>query len=103
MKSPIYEGTSSFWQLLMGLGCCKEQMGGLGPMSEFNYQAQKVVQKVRGALGNTLASFTKKTNSCLQINIMAWHEKLMAWELTIHEFSMRERRLGFPMRNRGSK
>ena len=34
---------------------------------------------------------------------MAWHEKLVAWELSIHELSMRERRVGFPMTNKGSK
>ncbi|KAI5347420.1 hypothetical protein L3X38_015299 [Prunus dulcis] len=84
----------------MGLGCGQEQLDGLGPVFEFNYQAPRVHQKDRGALGNTLASFTNKTNSCLQINIMAWHEKLVAWELSIHEFSMRERIPGFPMRNR---
>ena len=63
-------------------------MDGLGPVFKFNYQAPRVHQKVRGALGNTLASFTNKTNSCLQINIMAWHEKLVAWKLSIHEFSI---------------
>ncbi|CAL2268293.1 unnamed protein product [Prunus armeniaca] len=78
-------------------------MARIAPISEFKNQAPRVLQKVRGALGNTLASFTNKTNNCLQINTMAWHEKLVAWELSIPEFSMRERRLGFPMRNRGSK
>lgn len=80
----------------MGLLYCKEQMDGIAPVYEFKNQAPRVLQKVCGALGNTLASFTNKMNSCLQINIMAWHEKLVAWELSIHEFSMREREgLGF--------
>ncbi|PQQ10555.1 hypothetical protein Pyn_03836 [Prunus yedoensis var. nudiflora] len=61
----------------MALGCCKEQMAGIAPVSEFKNQAPRVLRK-------------------------AWHEKLVAWELSIREFSMRERRLGFPMRNRGS-
>ncbi|CAL8161701.1 unnamed protein product [Prunus armeniaca] len=78
-------------------------MGGVPLVSEFKNQAPRVLLKVRGALGRTLVSFTNKTNSCLQINILAWLEKLVAWELSIHEFSIRERKLGFPMRNRGSK
>ncbi|CAL8990863.1 unnamed protein product, partial [Prunus brigantina] len=51
------------------MGCCKEQMVGIALVSEFKNHAPRVLRKVRGALGNTLASFTNKTNSCLQINI----------------------------------
>ncbi|CAL2232274.1 unnamed protein product [Prunus armeniaca] len=75
----------------MGLGCCKEQMGGVASVSEFKNQAPKVLQKVRGSLGSTLVSFTNKTNNCLQMNILAWLKKLVVWELSIHEFSIRER------------
>ncbi|CAL9000840.1 unnamed protein product [Prunus brigantina] len=83
----------------MGLGCYKEQ----APMFEFKNQAPRVLRKVHGALGSTLVSFTNKTNSCLQMNNLAWLEKVVAWELSIHKFCIRERKLGYPMRNRGSK
>ncbi|CAL9029983.1 unnamed protein product [Prunus brigantina] len=53
----------------MGLGCCKEQMGGLAPVSKFKNQAPRGLRKVCRALGNTSAFFTNKTNNCLQINI----------------------------------
>ncbi|CAL8999955.1 unnamed protein product [Prunus brigantina] len=52
----------------MGMGSCKEQTGELAPMSEFKNQTLRVLQKGCGALGNTLASFTYKTNGRLQIN-----------------------------------
>ena len=87
----------------MGLGCCKEKMGGVAPVSEFKNQAPRVLRKVHGALGSTLVSFTNKTNSCLLMNNLAWLEKLVAWELCIHKFSIRKRKLGYSMRNRGSK
>ncbi|PQM38802.1 hypothetical protein Pyn_07619 [Prunus yedoensis var. nudiflora] len=76
-------------------------MGGVAHVSEFKNQTSRVLRKVHGALRSTLVSFTNKTNSCLQI--LAWLEKLMAWELSIHKFCIKERRLGFSMRNRGSK
>ncbi|PQQ01046.1 hypothetical protein Pyn_34740 [Prunus yedoensis var. nudiflora] len=68
---------------------------------KFKNQAPRVLRKVCEALGRALVSFTNKTDICLQINIMAWPEKLMAWELSIHEFSIRERKFGFLMRKRG--
>ncbi|KAI5342332.1 hypothetical protein L3X38_010207 [Prunus dulcis] len=74
----------------MSPSCCKEQINGSAPASELENQTQTVLRKVLGALGNTLVSFTNKTNSCL------------TWELSIHEFRMRQSRLGFPMRNNGS-
>ncbi|CAL2268845.1 unnamed protein product [Prunus armeniaca] len=49
-------------------------MGGVAPMSEFKNHTPRVLQKVHGALGNTLFSFTNKTNSCLQINICSFKE-----------------------------
>ncbi|PQM33980.1 hypothetical protein Pyn_16045 [Prunus yedoensis var. nudiflora] len=66
-------------------------MSGATSVSKFKNQAPRVSRKVRGALGNTLVSFTNKINSRLQINIYVWHEKLVAWELSIHEFSIREK------------
>ncbi|CAL2268846.1 unnamed protein product [Prunus armeniaca] len=66
-------------------------MGGVASVSEFKNQAPRVLRKVRGALGNTLVSFTNKTNNCLQMNILAWLEKLVARKLSIHKFSIRER------------
>ncbi|PQM42495.1 hypothetical protein Pyn_21206 [Prunus yedoensis var. nudiflora] len=36
--------------LQMGLGCCKEKMAGIVPMSEFKNQTPRVLRKVRGAL-----------------------------------------------------
>ncbi|CAL8096479.1 unnamed protein product [Prunus armeniaca] len=64
----------------MGLGCCKEQMGGVVSVSEIKNQAPRVLQKVRGSLGSTLVSFTNKTNNCLQMNILAWLKKLVKFK-----------------------
>ncbi|CAL8085579.1 unnamed protein product [Prunus armeniaca] len=56
---------------------------------EFKNQAPRVLRKVRGVLGSTLVSFTIKIENCLQINIMVWPKKLVTWELSVHEFSIR--------------
>ncbi|CAL9010761.1 unnamed protein product [Prunus brigantina] len=50
-----------------------------------------MLRKDRDALGNTLVIFTNKNNNSLQINFLAWHEKLVAWEQNCHEFSTEEK------------
>ncbi|CAL2256836.1 unnamed protein product [Prunus armeniaca] len=94
---PKIIGSGMAWLLQIGLACCKEQVGGVAPVYEFKNQDPMVLQKVCGALGNTLVSFCNKTNSCLQMNILAWLEKFVAWKLSIYEFSIREKEgLDFP-------
>ncbi|CAL8077159.1 unnamed protein product [Prunus armeniaca] len=58
---------------------------------EFEDQAPKMLQKDKDALGNTLVTFTNKNNNSLQINFLAWHEKVVAWEQNCHEFSTEEK------------
>ncbi|KAI5326219.1 hypothetical protein L3X38_035293 [Prunus dulcis] len=41
-------------------------MGGVAHMSKFKNHAPRVLRKVREALGNTLVSFTNKTNSGME-------------------------------------
>lgn len=75
---------------------CKKQIERTALVFEFKNQTPRVFRNVCGTSGSTLDSFTDKTNSCLHINIMTWSEKLVVWELSIHEFSIREIKLGFP-------
>ncbi|PQP99932.1 hypothetical protein Pyn_33153 [Prunus yedoensis var. nudiflora] len=47
-----------------------------------------MLRKDSEALGSTLVTFTNKNNVCLQIDFLAWHEKLVALEQNHHEFSI---------------
>ncbi|CAL2272310.1 unnamed protein product [Prunus armeniaca] len=58
---------------------------------EFEDQAPRMLRKDRDTLGNTLVNFTNKNNNSLQINFLALHKKLVAWEQNCHEFSTEEK------------
>ncbi|CAL2240783.1 unnamed protein product [Prunus armeniaca] len=76
-----------FRQLQTGWTAVKGRWMKLSPVPKFKDHAPKMLRKDREALGNTLVTFTNENNKSLQINFLAWHEKLVAWEQNCYEFT----------------